>query len=105
MDTLDPQHQAVRDAAAQLKAARYYSREPDAQRAYLDDAADLSREVAFILDQAGITWTQITDALDNVTGATAGLLGHLRDNADGQGVTEMALGRAVYTARAALDQE
>jgi hypothetical protein len=102
MEATDAQHQAVRDAAARLKGERYWTRQPAAQREYLDDVGDLAREVAFILDQAGITWDQITAALDGSSGATADLLDRMREGS-GQGVTELALGRAVLAAREALD--
>ena len=52
MTTLDPQHEAVREVTGMLQGVRGWSRRPEAQRAYLDDVADLCREVSFILSQA-----------------------------------------------------
>ena len=70
---IDPQHQAVKDAAAALKAERYWQRGPEDQEEYLRDVSDLTREVAFVLTQAGITWDDVASAM-NSTGIVAQLL-------------------------------
>lgn len=99
MQEIDPQHQAVQDAAHALKAQRYWTRGPDAQLPYLDDLADLAHEFAFVLDQAGVTWESLSQALDSTSGAATAQLETLRTTGEGRGVTELALGLALQQAR------
>lgn len=61
-DDCDPQHQAVRDATAQLRANRYWDRGAAAQHDYLADLEQLAREFAFLLTRAGVTWTDLQKA-------------------------------------------
>lgn len=55
----DPQHQAVIDAAAELREARYSVREQSAEYEYLGDFEDLVREVVFLLTRAGVSWADL----------------------------------------------
>lgn len=90
MSDVDPQHQAVKDAAALLKAERYWQRGPEAQSVYLNDVAELAREVAFILTQAGVTWEDVAGGVRDATGTIGQLLA-----LDPSGRLEYALTSAV----------
>jgi len=91
---MDPQRQAVRAAATQLKSARYWRRSAAEQAAYLDDVTDLVREVTFILDQSGIAWGDIARQVDQTDDVMARLL-----LMDPRGTLEYALCSAVEEAR------
>lgn len=74
MSGIDPQHQAVKDATATLKANRYWQRSATAQEEYLNDVAELAREVAFILTKSGVTWDSVVSGVNDATGTIAQLL-------------------------------
>jgi len=104
MSIFDPQHEAVREATAMLKEVRYWSRSPEAQRVYLDHVTDLVRELAFILNQAGVTWADVERLLAETRGrggVSARLL-QIEDDNGGRGVLEFALCKAVDAAKAAV---
>lgn len=94
---MDPQHQAVREAATQLKETRYWHRSGTEQGVYLDDVIELAREVGFILGQAGISWGDVARQVDQTDGVMARML--LMDPA---GTVEYALCSAVAEARGRL---
>lgn len=97
MGSLDPQRQAVREAASQLHATRYWRRDGAERDAYLDDVRELVREVAVILDQEGIAWGDVSRQVDQVDDVMARLL-----VMDPRGTLEFALCSAVEEARSRL---
>lgn len=94
---MDPQHQAVRAAATQLKETRSWRRSGAEQGAYLDDVNELAREVGFILGQAGISWGDVARQVDQTDDVMARLL-----LMDPGGTLEYALCSAVAEARGRL---
>ena len=97
----DPQWSAVAAAAAGLKAERYWQRSEEEQAGYLGDVGELARELAFILDQAGIGWGDLEACIADASPLTQRVF-----ELGGGPSIEYALCRAVDVRRQSLqDQE